>query len=268
MADEKPISRFAQRFVARKLEEIRNQAFAGSDGRHEFENNFVDGVLELADRTKRADLRRHLMQEATNTSEYLRQVQDAMTGEVRKIVWNGPWVETDEGRTIRGSVGQTYGGQYRSAEVSLYEEHGPTGRVAFSRETSEWNNKRYAHKEQAIFAARETVQRSVERDRHTQKPGEIVDARVDARALAIAERRRSKAAESLREHDRMTAQAGQGEKSSPYQAGTELDGNYTTQEARDRAAHVPGLHERQGAAEKYGSKDSGVHELHPKRRSR
>jgi hypothetical protein len=61
-----------------------------------------------------------------------------------------------------------------------------------------------------------------------------------------AEEQRRKAAESLREHDRMTAQAGQGDKSAPYQAGAELDGNYTVQESRDRAAHIPGLHEREG----------------------
>jgi hypothetical protein len=56
-----------------------------------------------------------------------------------------------------------------------------------------------------------------------------------------------KAAESLREHDRMTAQAQ--EIKSPYQSGVELDGNYTVQEARDRAAHIPGLHERGAAPE-------------------
>ena len=56
-----------------------------------------------------------------------------------------------------------------------------------------------------------------------------------------------KTAESLREHERMTAQPQQTE--SPYQSGAELDGNYTVQEARDRAAHIPGLHERGAAPE-------------------
>lgn len=165
MDEGKPISRFAERFVARKLEQIRNQAYAGSDSQREFENNFVDGVMDVSDRIRRPDLRRYFVNEATKTSEYLRQVQDALAGSIRKIVWNGPWVDTDEGRTIRGAVGQTYDGKYRSAEESLYEWHGPTGRVAFSGENSEWNDKSYTHKEHAIFAARETVQRSVERDR-------------------------------------------------------------------------------------------------------
>jgi hypothetical protein len=53
---------------------------------------------------------------------------------------------------------------------------------------------------------------------------------------------RRKAAESLREHDRTAAQAQ--EVKSPYQSGAELDGTYTIQEARDRAAHTPGLQER------------------------
>ncbi|HTV55347.1 MAG TPA: hypothetical protein VMI06_10565 [Terriglobia bacterium] len=174
MDEEKPISRFAQGFVARKLEEIRNQAFAGSDSYREFENNFVEGVLGVEKRIRRPDLSRYLMNEAAKTSEYLRQVQDALANGIRKIVWNGPWVHTDEGRTIRGAVGRTYDGKYRSAEVSLYELHGPTGRVAFSGESSQWNDKPYTHKEQAIFAARETVQRSVERDRH---PEESVTSR-------------------------------------------------------------------------------------------
>jgi hypothetical protein len=59
------------------------------------------------------------------------------------------------------------------------------------------------------------------------------------------EKRRQR--ENLREHDRITAQAQ--ETKSHYQAGTELDGNYTVQDARDIAAHVPGLHERMAAPE-------------------
>ncbi|HEY4052740.1 MAG TPA: hypothetical protein VGL74_03310 [Terriglobales bacterium] len=56
------------------------------------------------------------------------------------------------------------------------------------------------------------------------------------------EEKQREAAESLREHDRMTGQAQ--ENKSPYQSGAELDGSYTVHEARDRAAHIPGLHER------------------------
>lgn len=51
-----------------------------------------------------------------------------------------------------------------------------------------------------------------------------------------------KAAESLREHDRMTAQAQ--ETKPPYQSGAEIDGNSTVQQARDVAAHTQPLHER------------------------
>jgi hypothetical protein len=169
MDEEKPISRFAHRFVTRKLEQISRSAYDGSEGQREYENNFVDGVLELTERIRRPDLRRHVMNEAEKSSEYLRQVKQSLEGAIRKVVWNGPWVETDEGRTIRGAVGQTHQGEYRYAEVSLYQEHGPTGRVSFSVETPHWNEKLYAHKEQAIFASRETVQRSVERDRRAEQ---------------------------------------------------------------------------------------------------
>jgi hypothetical protein len=165
MAEDKPISRFAQRFVARKLEEIRDAAYAGAVVQNEFENNFVDGVLELAGRIRRPDLHRHLMKEATKSSEYLRQVDESLNRAIRKIVWNGPWVETDEGRTIRGAVGQTHHGEYRSAEVSLDRDYELTGSVSGRSESSKWDDTTYKYKEQAIFAARETVQRSVERDR-------------------------------------------------------------------------------------------------------
>jgi hypothetical protein len=169
MDEGKPISQFAQRFVERKLGQIRNQAYAGSGWQRESENNFVDGVMDVSEKIRRPDLRRYFMNEATKSSEYLRQVRDALAGSIRKIVWNGPWVHTDEGRTIRGAVGQTYDGKYRSAEVSLYEWHVPTGRVAFSGENSEWNDKSYTHKEHAIFAARETVQRSVGLDARSEE---------------------------------------------------------------------------------------------------
>ena len=167
------------------------------------------------------------------------------------------------GATMRAVVGVDEKGRYR-----------PGMRVNAGADiATTFDAKPALDKAQAISESRDMLRdRLIDHARqaaeNTQKPGEIVDVRVDARALAIAEGRRRKAAESLREHDRMTAQAGQGEKSSPYQAGTELDGNYTTQEARDRAAHVPGLHERQGAAEKYGAKDSVEHEVAPPRRSR
>jgi hypothetical protein len=62
---------------------------------------------------------------------------------------------------------------------------------------------------------------------------------------AQGDEQRRKAAELLREHDRMAAaQAAGQETKAPYQSGTELDGNYTVQDARDKAAHVPGWHEQ------------------------
>lgn len=164
MAEDKPVSGFAQRFVAHKLEEISHRAYDGSAWQREYENNFVDGVLELSERIRRPDLRKHLMNEATKSSEYLRQVRDSLDGAIRKIIWNGPWVETDEGRTIRGAVGVTHNGEYKAAEVSLYQEYGPDNRVAFSGESWKWNDKSYAHKEHAIFAARRGVAQTVRND--------------------------------------------------------------------------------------------------------
>jgi hypothetical protein len=164
MDEGKPISGFAQRFVARKLEQISSSAYEGSGGKREYENNFVDGVFELMERIKRPDLRRHLFNEAVKSSEYLRQVRDAMVSEIRKIVWNGPWVETNEGRTISSAVGQTYDGKYRFAEVSVYREHGP-----FSAESYSWDQRSFPHKEHAIFAARETMQRSVGLDARSEE---------------------------------------------------------------------------------------------------
>jgi hypothetical protein len=70
-----------------------------------------------------------------------------------------------------------------------------------------------------------------------------------------AESRRS-AAESLREHDRMAALAAAQETKSPYQSGAEISGDETAQEARDRAAHTPGLHERGTRSETEEQKQS------------
>jgi len=161
MDEGKPISRFAERFIARKLEQISNSAYEGSGGQREYENKFVDGVVELMERIKRPDLRRHFFSEAVKGSEYLRQVQEAMVGGIRKIVWDGPYVETDQGRTIRGAVGRTYGGKYRVAEVSLHQEIGPTNKVSFSEENWKWGERFYSHKEHAIYAARESVARTL-----------------------------------------------------------------------------------------------------------
>jgi hypothetical protein len=98
-----------------------------------------------------------------------RQEKQSDGNAIRKMVWEGPYVETDEGRTIRGAVGQTYGGEYKAAQVSLYEEYGHSGRVSFSGESYHWDARSFPHKEQAIFAAREGVQRTVNNDRHVGK---------------------------------------------------------------------------------------------------
>ena len=100
-----------------------------------------------------------------------RQEKQSDGNAIRKMVWEGPYVETDEGRTIRGAVGQTYGGTYKAAQVSLYEEYGHSGRVSFSGESYHWDARSFPHKEQAIFAAREGVQRTVRRDQKPEKPG-------------------------------------------------------------------------------------------------
>lgn len=83
---------------------------------------------------------------------------------IQKIVWDGPHVETDEGRVIRGSVGLTHDGDFKAAEVTLYQEYGPKGRASFSAETYEWGEKTYPLKEQAIFGARSKVADSKNRD--------------------------------------------------------------------------------------------------------
>ena len=94
-------------------------------------------------------------------------MRDQLNAEgIRKIVWDGAYVPTDEDRTIRGAVGLTYEGDFKMAEVTLYQENGPKGRISFSAEDYRWNQKRYAHKEHAIFAARSRVAQTVMHDRH------------------------------------------------------------------------------------------------------
>jgi hypothetical protein len=89
---------------------------------------------------------------------------------IKKIVWDGPYVETDEGRMVRGAVGLTHIGNYRAAQVTLYREHGPASRVAHSAEDWQWNQKPYAYKEQAIFVARESVAHTVRNDQQIEGP--------------------------------------------------------------------------------------------------
>ena len=78
-----------------------------------------------------------------------------------------------------------------------------------------------------------------------------------------ADEQRRKNAESLREHDRTAAEAQ--EVKSPYQSGAELHGNYTVHDARDRAAHTPGLHERGEASPKEMERDLKEYDAWAKR---
>jgi hypothetical protein len=89
---------------------------------------------------------------------------------IRRIVWSGPYAETGEGRTIRGAVGVTYHGKYRFAEFSLRQEQGPDGRVASSSESSKWSDRFYTHKEHAIYAARESIARTLRAERQVEIP--------------------------------------------------------------------------------------------------
>jgi hypothetical protein len=64
-ANGKPISRFAQRFVARKLEQLGTQANEGAGLYYELvAQNFTDSVDRLAAKAKRPDLREHILAEA------------------------------------------------------------------------------------------------------------------------------------------------------------------------------------------------------------
>jgi hypothetical protein len=71
MEEERNISGFARRFVARKLEQIERQSYRGADWYHEFAENFTNGVDGLAARVKRGDLRDHLLAEARKTRNYV-----------------------------------------------------------------------------------------------------------------------------------------------------------------------------------------------------
>lgn len=71
----------------------------------------------------------------------------------------------------------------------------------------------------------------------------------------LSDEQRRKAVEALREHKRMEAQTGQGDAPAPFQAGATLEGNYTVLESRDRAAHIPGLHEREGGPGRFTDRE-------------
>jgi hypothetical protein len=88
----------------------------------------------------------------------------------RKAVWQGRWVQAEDGRTIRGGVALTHAGEYRPAVVTLYQEHTRTGRLKFSGEVWNLHDGRFAHKEHAIFAARKAVADRLSNDQSHQHP--------------------------------------------------------------------------------------------------
>jgi hypothetical protein len=101
----------------------------------------------------------------------------------RKAVWQGKWMQAGDGRTIRGGVALTHAGEYRPAVVTLYQEHTRTGKLKFSGEVWNLHDGRFAHKEQAIFAAREMVAQRLKNERQIPSQGnEPVRVHVDAGA--------------------------------------------------------------------------------------
>jgi hypothetical protein len=107
MAHDKPVSEFARRFVGRKIEEFRARAAQGSGLYYElFAQNFTDSIDALAARTKRPDLRDHILAAAQETGNYFG--EDAKRGrwlydtEAGDICWQGEpleWMKQASGRT-------------------------------------------------------------------------------------------------------------------------------------------------------------------------
>jgi hypothetical protein len=83
---------------------------------------------------------------------------------IREIVWNGKSVDTDQ-RIIRGAVGQTTDGAFKTAEVQMTLERGSGGEVSGGHETWKWSGTLHPDKDRAISAARQNVERVVEKDR-------------------------------------------------------------------------------------------------------
>ncbi len=70
MDEGKPISGFAQNFVARKLKEIWRGAYDGSGLNQEHGGSFTEGVAALAERVRRPDLRQHILREACDIEKH------------------------------------------------------------------------------------------------------------------------------------------------------------------------------------------------------
>lgn len=127
MDEDRPISGFAQRFVARKLEELARQAEKGAGLHYElFAQNFTDSVDRLADRIKRDDLRTHVLSQAEKTGNYFgaeaeqgRWVHDAENNDLRwigeppdamkEVDFSGQWVRKspeERARYVTGHFGE------------------------------------------------------------------------------------------------------------------------------------------------------------------
>jgi hypothetical protein len=91
--------------------------------------------------------------------------ESAHPRDVRTIVWESPWSDHAEGEKIGQVVGALRNGQFRTAEVSMTEEPG-------ARYVSwKWNAETYALKEHAIYAARESIARTLKDERQMEMPG-------------------------------------------------------------------------------------------------
>src|SRR5882762_9376464 len=131
MAEDKRISRFAQRFVARTLERLEKQAEKGAGLYYElFAQNFTDSVDRLAARTKRPDLREHILSQAEKTGNYFgeeaekgRWTYDAENNDIhwqgeppdsfKQVDFNGQWVRKSADERARYVVGH-YGEDSRT----------------------------------------------------------------------------------------------------------------------------------------------------------
>jgi hypothetical protein len=123
MSEERPISGFAQRFVARTLDRLTKQANKGAGLHYElFAQNFTDSVDRLAGRVTRPDLREHLLAEAARTGNYMTEEKqhgrwgyDVEAGDVRwqgepldwmkKVDFEGQWVRKSADERARYIVG-------------------------------------------------------------------------------------------------------------------------------------------------------------------
>jgi hypothetical protein len=84
--------------------------------------------------------------------------------EIRKIVWKGPFEETDNGRHLRGIVGRQRDNMFRAGHQVLYSDFGISYHYR-----DYWSPKPYPHKELAIFHARERVADIVEAEREPER---------------------------------------------------------------------------------------------------